>query len=155
MLFNGKGRPLRADGLSSTLPASMGGNKTPIVDEENIYGEKLSWVEEHRQHLIEGGKPYEGIAPSRLRRLTIDECLAIQTFPKDYKLWGRQSSLYRQIGNAVPSKLAEAVALTVMEALNSNLGVLKEASKRVGKPPHRRLPTTSIKELPHAKENLI
>ena len=36
MLFNGAGRPLSVDKYSSTLPASMGGNKTPIVDEDEI-----------------------------------------------------------------------------------------------------------------------
>lgn len=35
MLFNGLGRPTRLDGYSATLPASMGGNKTPIIDEKN------------------------------------------------------------------------------------------------------------------------
>ena len=33
MIFNGLGRPLNLDGVSATLPASMGGNKTPIMDE--------------------------------------------------------------------------------------------------------------------------
>lgn len=155
MLFNGKGRPLRADGFSSTLPASMGGNKTPIVDEENIYGEKPSWVEEYHQHLMEGGKPYKGVAPSRLRRLTIDECLAIQAFPKGYQLFGKQSSMYRQIGNAVPSILAEAVARTVMAVLDSNLVVLEEAAKRVHEQPEVSLPTTSMNESPYAEANLI
>ena len=34
MLVNGAGRPINLDGIAPTLPASMGGNKTPIVDEE-------------------------------------------------------------------------------------------------------------------------
>jgi DNA (cytosine-5)-methyltransferase 1 len=46
------------------------------------------------------------------RRLTPKECLAIQSFPRDYykKLQGSVQQQYKQIGNAVPPKLAEAVA---------------------------------------------
>src|ERR1035441_5675100 len=47
MLFNGQGRPINPDGCSATLHASMGGNKTPIVDEEQLYLNKPSWVEEY------------------------------------------------------------------------------------------------------------
>lgn len=38
MYFNGQGRPINIDGYANTLPASMGGNKTPFVDEEYLYG---------------------------------------------------------------------------------------------------------------------
>ena len=42
-----------------------------------------------------------------LRRLTIRESAAIQTFPDDFKFFGRMNSCYRQIGNAVPVLFAE------------------------------------------------
>jgi DNA (cytosine-5)-methyltransferase 1 len=46
------------------------------------------------------------------RRLTPKECLAIQSFPNDfyYKLQGSIQQQYKQIGNAVPPKLAYAIA---------------------------------------------
>ena len=37
MYFNGQGRPIDVDGYANTLPASMGGNKTPFVDDEYKY----------------------------------------------------------------------------------------------------------------------
>jgi len=48
----------------------------------------------------------------KYRRLTPRECLAIQSFPRDFysKLKGSVQQQYKQIGNAVPPKLAEAVA---------------------------------------------
>ena len=48
----------------------------------------------------------------KYRRLTPKECLAIQSFDRDYynKLQGSVQQQYTQIGNAVPPKLAEAVA---------------------------------------------
>lgn len=45
-----------------------------------------------------------------LRRLCPRECAAIQSFPATWKWEGRRASVYRQIGNAVPPKLANSVA---------------------------------------------
>lgn len=113
MLFNGAGRPIPSDGVSSTLPASMGGNKTPIVDEGQIFDGLPSFIERYHQELKNGSKAKAGNAPKRLRRLTIKECMRIQTFPAEYEFFGRKSSVYRQIGNAVPCHLAEVVAKSV------------------------------------------
>jgi DNA (cytosine-5)-methyltransferase 1 len=45
--------------------------------------------------------------PSLKRRLTIRECARIQTFPDNFTFCGSISSMYRQIGNAVPCKFSE------------------------------------------------
>lgn len=113
MLFNGAGRPTRSAGVCLTLPASMGGNKTPIVDEAEIFACAPSYVEEYHRSLTNGAPSKRGEAPGFLRRLTIDEAIAIQTFPKDYSFAGSNSSIYKQIGNAVPCDLAETVAKVV------------------------------------------
>ncbi len=127
MLFNGAGRPMRANGFAPTLPASMGGNKTPIIDEAEIFEGAKSFVEKYHEKLLLGRPAASGTAPKRLRRLTVDECLQFQTFPKNYQLFGRQSSMYRQIGNAVPCDLAEAMANVVRQLLTSEIGFLEEA----------------------------
>ena len=44
------------------------------------------------------------------RRLSWREAAAIQTFPNDLEFSGDLTSIYKQIGNAVPVKLAEFVA---------------------------------------------
>lgn len=118
MLFNGQGRPLDLDGYSSTLPASMGGNRTPIIDEEALYSGAVPWVIKYHDGLMKGAKVKAGSAvPARLRRLTIDEAATIQTFPSDYQFVGRNSSIYAQIGNAVPCELARRVGVAVAETL--------------------------------------
>ncbi|WP_263081192.1 DNA cytosine methyltransferase [Endozoicomonas sp. Mp262] len=131
MMFNGQGRPLKLDGYASTLPASMGGNRTPIVDEAALYESREEWIHGYHSHLLEGGEP-NGFksAPSYLRRITVDEALALQSFPKGYLLHGRQSALYRQIGNAVPCELAHAVADVMRYLLESNKTILKEERKQ-------------------------
>jgi DNA (cytosine-5)-methyltransferase 1 len=118
MLFNGQGRPLNPDGYSCALHASMGGNKTPMIDQDHCYFGQDSWVEWYHGHLMAGGAPL-ATAPKRLRRLTIDEAIRIQTFPPDYQFMGSQSSIYRQIGNAVPCHLAQVVATVVGNCLNA------------------------------------
>lgn len=122
MLFNGIGRPLNLDDASTTLPASMGGNKTPIIDENLLYGDKKTdWVVEYHKAILDKViEPEYKEAPSVLRRLTIKEAALIQTFPEDYKFLGSKTSIYRQIGNAVPCELAEVVANAVVYGLNSS-----------------------------------
>lgn len=116
MLFNGMGRPLDFEGQSNTLPASMGGNKTPIVDERLLRDPSAeNWVEKYHKSLLNNSVDRETSVPKFLRRLTIKEVAAIQTFPSDYVFRGGKSSIYRQIGNAVPCNLAQCVAEAVIE----------------------------------------
>ena len=118
MIFNGLGRPIRIDGYCATLPASMGGNKTPIIDEEELYENKSSWVEEYHKKLMAGTiKPVFKEAPKRLRRLTVEEAAAIQTFPLGYNFIGSRTTMYKQIGNAVPCNLANQVAKMIKAKL--------------------------------------
>lgn len=118
MLFNGLGRPLKLDGYSATLPASMGGNKTPIIDEEALYNDKTPWVEGYRDRVeADHSIAKTEQVPSYLRRMTVDEARIIQTFPMEYVFCGSQSAQYTQIGNAVPCNLSKAVCSMVIDVL--------------------------------------
>lgn len=121
MLFNGAGRPLNLDAPSVTLAASMGGNKTPIIDQRVLEFEDTdSWVVEYHSDLwnSEGASVVDAV-PDYLRRLTVEEAAAIQTFPLGMVWSGPQSSRFRQIGNAVPPRLGLAAA----EAVKKSLGL--------------------------------
>lgn len=117
MLFNGQGRPLNLDAPAPTLPASMGGNRTPIIDQQQLDLGSVPWVPGYHAQLWAGGEIATTI-PSRLRRLTVEEAAILQTFPADMPWYGTQSSRYRQIGNAVPPLLAHHVAKALAEQLN-------------------------------------
>jgi DNA (cytosine-5)-methyltransferase 1 len=131
MLFNGQGRPLNPDAWSSTLPASMGGNRTPIIDEDHLYDNVPSWVELHHSRLLKGQTKLEYTeVPKRLRRLTIDEAAILQTFPTSYEFLGPPSKVFSQIGNAVPCKLAEVVGKAVFNALIHNTNSNKFKSQQ-------------------------
>lgn len=118
LLFNGSGRPLDLDAPAKTLPASMGGNATPVVDQEELDQGAEPWVIAYHRHLKDGGKPYKQ-APARMRRITVEEAAALQTFPIGWQWEGQLGSRYRQVGNAVPPGLAHRVALTLAEALDA------------------------------------
>jgi DNA (cytosine-5)-methyltransferase 1 len=55
------------------------------------------------------------------RRLSYRECAIIQTFPADMEFSGNLTSKHRQIGNAVPVRLAELAARAVQAALSGKL----------------------------------
>ena len=52
------------------------------------------------------------------RRLTVRECARIQSFPDDFRFFGSASSVYVQIGNAVPPVLAWHMAKSTKEFLD-------------------------------------
>jgi DNA (cytosine-5)-methyltransferase 1 len=118
MLFNGQGRPIDLDKPAPTLPATMGGNRTPIIDEDQLLGER-PWVEEYHRRLFIDREPPLRTLPDhvRMRRLTVEEAAALQTFPRDLDWQGRRNARFRQIGNAVPPVLAWHVGQAVMAAL--------------------------------------
>lgn len=120
MLFNGQGRVIDPSQPSPTLPASMGGNRTPIIDTGTLADPgKAPWVVSyHRRLTVEGKSPLEELPREAcLRRLTVQEAAALQTFPSDVQWQGAQSSQFRQIGNAVPPLLAFHVADRLRTAL--------------------------------------
>jgi len=121
LLFNGKGRALNLDAPAPTLPATMGGNRTPIIDQLELEGHaKENWVVGYHRRLVAGRGPVLRV-PKRMRRLTVEEAAVLQTFfPSNWQFIGRQSSRYRQIGNAVPPLLAQAVAEQVAQDLASS-----------------------------------
>lgn len=57
--------------------------------------------------------------PSESRPLTVREYARIQTFPDEWAFSGSMAMQYKQIGNAVPVNLAEAIGRAVVAALNA------------------------------------
>ncbi len=52
--------------------------------------------------------------PTENRPLSVEEYARIQEFPDDWKIYGSIKEQYKQIGNAVPIKLGEAIARTII-----------------------------------------
>jgi DNA (cytosine-5)-methyltransferase 1 len=109
LLFNGGGRPVDRSRPARTLLASMGGNKTPWVD-------TLGIVPPYHRHLAGGGAPRSGTVEGA-RRITVAEAAALQSFPPELVFAGAPSSQYRQVGNAVPPRLATLLGQALAEQL--------------------------------------
>lgn len=58
------------------------------------------------------------IHPSEDRCLSVLECAALQSFPKEYRFAGSARSQYQQIGNAVPPLLAKALGVELLRFLD-------------------------------------
>lgn len=61
------------------------------------------------------GGPIINVHPSEERRMTVREYARIQTFPDDFHFSGSMSSMYRQIGNAVPPKFSFVLAKLLID----------------------------------------
>ena len=67
--------------------------------------------------MIKVGKETWKFGDGVSRQFNVPECAAIQTFPSNMRFVGSYSSKIRQIGNAVPVKLAEAIGRSLYDCL--------------------------------------
>lgn len=122
MLFNGQGRMIDLDRPAPTMHASMGGNKTPIIDLCQLQGtNEEPWIVAYHRRLMRGEPPGRDNVPNYWRRITVREAARLQSFSDDFVFFGKQSSQFRQIGNAVPPRLAYCIATRISKALNGTL----------------------------------
>lgn len=56
---------------------------------------------------------------NKTRRLSVRECARLQTFPDDFEFCGTIDKQYKQIGNAVPVKLAKLIAKEILNIIIS------------------------------------
>lgn len=119
MLFNGMGRPIDLDSPCQTLPASMGGNKTPFIDTRRLRDPGArDWLAGVHRKAMRGEDISKCKVPDYVRRITVDEAAALQGFPVGYRFAGSRCDQYRQIGNSVPPPFAYHIAKAVAESFS-------------------------------------
>ncbi|MCR3752674.1 DNA cytosine methyltransferase [Lentzea californiensis] len=94
--------------LYADIPEKYRRYKTETFDDKY---KKLDWSSVSRSitaHIAKDGYWY--IHPEQLRTLTVREAARVQTFPDRFRFAGTRSDAFRQIGNAVPPMLGQAVA---------------------------------------------
>ena len=112
-------------GTYDELPADLQRYRADIFSDKY---KRLEWSGLSRSitaHLAKDGYWY--IHPDQDRTLSVREAARIQTFPDWFRFSGQPSIRYRQIGNAVPPLLAQAIADSIHLALSS--------PRRRGRPP--------------------
>lgn len=70
-------------------------------------------------HGVPGGENMIRYENGSVRYFTVRESARIQTFPDDYEFEGSWGEVMRQLGNAVPAKLAKIIGQSVFRALSS------------------------------------
>lgn len=106
---------MREGAIYRDLPKRLQRYRSDIFDDKY---KRLEWSGLSRSitaHIAKDGYWY--IHPNQNRTLSIREAARIQTFPDWFGFAGRPSERYRQIGNAVPPLLAEAVGKPLAAAL--------------------------------------
>lgn len=69
--------------------------------------------------------------PTQLRPLSIEEYSRIQQFPDYWKFSGNITSIYKQIGNAVPVGLAYAIGRQIMRHIKGETAVDEEMNNKI------------------------
>ncbi len=84
----------------------------------NVYG-RMKWDDVAPTLTTRCTTPACGrfLHPEEDRPITLREAAALQTFPLNYLFKGRVMAVQAQIGNAVPPKLAQAIAIVVANVL--------------------------------------
>lgn len=85
-------------------------------------------------HGVPGGENMLRFADGSLRYMTVHEAKLIQTFPSDYQITGSWGEALRQIGNAVPVKLAQCVGARMYQILEED-GAMRNLRTRCAESP--------------------
>jgi DNA (cytosine-5)-methyltransferase 1 len=84
-------------------------------------GSRIDWVGKTVKAGVHGSPGGEHIVvstPGRFRYLTVRECAELQGFPQHFVLPEKRTPAMRQLGNAVPVPVAEAVAGRIRKCLS-------------------------------------
>ena len=79
-------------------------------------------------HGVPGGENMVKFPDGHVRYYSVAEAKRIQTFPDEYKVTGSWTEAMRQLGNAVPVKLANRIAESVITSLNGSYIRLNSAT---------------------------
>lgn len=89
------------------------------------------------------------LADGSLRRLTLSECAGLQGFPMKWQFHGTQGSKFRQVGNAVPVVLGEALGRELVVGLSTED---EQSTIRFCRTARRCPPRHSVRALGRRKE---
>lgn len=81
-------------------------------------------------HLYKDGNRFIHYDPEQQRSITVREAARLQSFPDDFEFISNRGSAYQMIGNAVPPKLARAIAEAICELIKEEKNVSLSVYKR-------------------------
>lgn len=110
---------IRANGIAPTL---VGGSKLHGGPDLGPTRAKAAWRE-----LAVDGHGLADLPPDRhfpdggLPKLTVRMAARLQGFPDSWQFAGKKTAMYRQVGNAFPPPVAEAVGAAIRQALTGEI----------------------------------
>jgi DNA (cytosine-5)-methyltransferase 1 len=127
-LFDHITRPVRDDDRAAFESMTHKTKYTDLAPEfqryrKDIFDDKYKKLDENdlsrtiTAHIAKDGYWY--IHPRQPRTLTVREAARIQTFPDDFRFAGPPSAAFKQIGNAVPPLVSEAIGEAVLASLDA------------------------------------
>lgn len=130
--------PSIPEGLNYLHHTNRGGGK-PLFGWRRRYWSFLLKLAKARPSWTIQAQPGPAIGPFHWssRLLSVRELCRLQTFPDDVQILGGRGAVQRQVGNAVPSLLAEVVGREIARQL---LGLAQSDSPLVLMPPDRGAP---------------
>jgi len=106
------------DHADEIAPTLVGGSKKHGGPDLGPTRAKRAWASLGVDGLGVAGEAPGPADPIRMRpRLTVPMVALLQGFPPEWKIAGKKTAAYRQIGNAFPPPVAKAVALQIKKAL--------------------------------------
>lgn len=119
MSANGwKGARAWRQAANTIAPTIVGGSKKHGGPDLGPTRARAKWAE-----LGVNGKSIAEEAPDRdfdgMPRLTVRMVARLQGFPDDWGIWGKKTAAYRQVGNAFPPPVANAIGSAILNSLAS------------------------------------
>lgn len=115
-----RGAKAWAERASSVAPTIVGGSKKHGGADLGPTRAKAAWLALGVDGKgIVDGVPTADDPVDLVPRLTNDMVARVQGFPEEWKFQGRKTSVYRQIGNAFPPPVAEALGVAIVQAIHA------------------------------------
>jgi DNA (cytosine-5)-methyltransferase 1 len=112
-------------------PTLVGGSRKHGGPDLGPTRAREAWLKLHVDGKGLANSPPQATDPvDHIPRLTLPMAAVIQGFPPDWQFWGRKTARYRQIGNAFPPPVAQAVGKSIKAAIMASEAATTDHSVR-------------------------